>query len=193
MSGRLFRPGGREAHRAARRGHAQSMPPSPRSECRAGPGPDGLLLVVYDLVVRLDHVLRRLGGGRLAGGPAGRLALGALALRALVERGARGGVCPVEVVQGAADAVRLTGAQRLAPGLQRRVEPALRVGGEPVHPLLAVLLDQVDQAVELVALLDLLAPRLVLLRMLLGGLDHAVDFGVAQPARRLDPNLLLLV
>src|SRR5207244_6107830 len=101
-----------------------------------GPRPHGSLLFVYDLVVRLDHVVLRLprGGGlarRRAGGLSPAAALG-LALGALVERGARGRIGGVEVVERAADGIRLAGSERLARGLERRIQPGLGLRWPPV-------------------------------------------------------------
>src|SRR5687767_1851123 len=116
-----------------------------------------LLLLVHDLVVGLDHVVlaaalgagpRRLGAALLGTG-SGRLLL---PLPGLVERGTGGRVRRVELVQRLADDIRISGTERLLGALERRVEPALRVRGQAVHPLLAVLLDSVDQAVQLVPL-----------------------------------------
>jgi len=77
------------------------------------------------------------------------LALGlALPLGALVQRGPGGRVGLVQLVQRAADAIRVARPERLLAALQRRVEPALGLGGQPVHPLLAVLFDPVDEVIQ---------------------------------------------
>src|SRR5207247_1106360 len=98
----------------------------------------------------------------------------------------------VELVQGAADCLGLARAESLSSGLERGLQSRLGIRWQPVRPLLAVLLDPVHQAVELVASLDLLPARLVLLGMLLGGLDHSIDLALAQAARGFDPDFLLL-
>ena len=65
-------------------------------------------------------------------------------------------------------------------------------GVDLVAILLERLLGRVDQAVGVVARLDLLLTLPILLGVLLRLLDHAVDLGLVEPARRLDPDLLLL-
>src|SRR5690242_13675601 len=115
---------------------------------QAAPPGFWLLLVVHDLVVGLDHVLRRATRRRAGLGPGllgpGRAFLGRAGL-ALVERRAGRRVRRIELVQRGPDSLGLAGPKRLPAALDRGVEPGLRVGGELLDPFLAVLLDLVDQ------------------------------------------------
>src|SRR5690606_38563809 len=75
-------------------------------------------------------------------------------------------------------------------------EHALDAGAVGLRELVPVLrqglVRLVEQRVELVVLLDLLAPRPVLAGVGLGVLDHALDLVLAQAARALDAGRLLL-
>src|SRR5690606_32621520 len=116
--------------------------------------------LVDDLVVRLNRFLRP--GRGLTGLGAGWGISGG-SLGALVERGPRRRVGQVEFLVGRLDRRHVAAAERFLAGGEGGVEPLLVAGLEPVDPLLGVLLDLVDQAVELVAGLDLLAPRGIVL------------------------------
>src|SRR3954447_16145875 len=182
--------GKREAERRGREGHL--LPPSPLSASSLL----SLLLFVHDLVVGLDHVIR--GGARLLA--ALRLAAAAGLARStrrprsgsLIQRGARCRVGLVQLVQSSTDPIGFTSAKRLSSALECRIQPRLGIGRQPVRPLLAVLLDPVYQAVELVPSLDLLPAVLVFLSVLLGGLHHPIDLGVTETAGGFDPDLLFL-
>ena len=81
---------------------------------------------------------------------------------------------------------------RLARPLDGRVEARLELGRNLVAPLLRLLLHLIRERIEPILGVDFLTLPLVLRCVLLRILDHAIDLGVTQPARRLDADLLFL-
>src|SRR6185437_1740359 len=157
-----------------------------------------LLALVDDLVCRLllDKKKSRIWRARarfttLRSRTARPNARPALALR--VERLSRFAEGAIQLLLRGANLGHVVAAKRLACTLDRGVELGLELGRELVRPLLRVLLDLVGHAVESIARVDLLAPRLVGRRILFGVLHHLVDVRVREAARRLDADLLLLV
>jgi hypothetical protein len=98
-----------------------------------------LLLVNY-LVVGIDHIILRCLrlSAAAARRCAGLISRSAAAIRLsgstsacpgrLVQRGSRGGVGLVELVQRAADGIDISASKRLTATLERRVQPRLGVG-----------------------------------------------------------------
>src|SRR6185503_2212461 len=165
---------------------------------RAGPvGPARFRLIValVDVdVLGVDHVLagtalrsaRRAAGARAGArfrARPGRLAIHRL--RQLV-RGL------LELLAGTLHRRRVLALERL-PGVgDRRLQRRAMLGLELVLVLLERLVGGIDEPVELVARLHLLAPLLVLLAVQVGVLDHLVDVGLRQARRGGDGDLLLL-
>src|SRR3954468_20602040 len=130
-----------------------------------------LLPFVHDLVVGFDNVFLRSAALRHAAGGSGarRLALRRAArLRLRVESLPRLAVCAVEFLLRGTNLVHVVAAERLPRPLDRRLELRLRLGREPIAPILHVLLDLVRHAVETVARIDLFSTLLVFSRMRLG-------------------------
>ena len=75
---------------------------------------------------------------------------------------------------------------------ERLLDLRLHLGRDLVAMLGELLLGRVDEAFGIVLGLGRSAPLLVLLGELLGFLDHLLDVGVGEAARRLDADLLLL-
>src|SRR5689334_4455402 len=120
--------------------------PEPKPRRPSHPSRWRLLVLVHDLVIRLDHVVLLGAGGALrarravAAGAVGARLLGALLL---VEALARLAEDAGELLLRRADLAHVVAAERLARPLDGRVDLRLRVGRDLVAPLLHVLLDLV--------------------------------------------------
>src|SRR5258708_1531689 len=159
----------------------------------------GSMLVVHVYVLGVDHLV----GGAAAGRPlltrtalalpAGRSGAPRCRLAAPRRAGA-GGARGLALVEALGQLVRslleargrllhlgrVLGLQRLLGLGERLLELALLVRPELLLVLVVRLLGIVDQGVELVAGLDLLAALLVLVAVRLGFLDHALDLPIAE-------------
>src|SRR5687767_678560 len=182
--GRVFPGRHRAVAQCWTRGEGAGVQPTP-------PMSAPLLLFADDLVVGLDDVLVLLGR-RLFG----RSSVGLARLRAGAGRLVRLGrdLVPelLQIVQCGLDLGVVVLLQRLARPLERGLDLDLLVARHLVLEVLEVLLRRVDQRVRPVAELDPLAALLVLGGVRLGVLDHLLDLALVQPARGLDPDLLLL-
>src|SRR5678815_2898202 len=155
------------------------------------PWPLGLLVFVDFREFGVDHffVTRRSFGGRL--GRLGSL-LAARRLRFLVDRLAElhGGLS-----QSFGLGLHRLGIAAFDGGLglgHGGLDLALERFVDLVAMLFQLLLGRMDQAFGLVLRFSRLAPLLVLVGELLGVFDHLFDVGVAEAARSLDADLLLL-
>src|SRR5580765_3154200 len=152
--------------------------------------------LVHDFVVRVHRtVARLLALGAAFGARTRRLARGR-ACRArsglLVHRGGRLVPYLLQRLGRRCDGGRVVALERFLEAAQARLDPRLETGVELLTMLLQVLLDLVRHLVAAVAGLDLLPALLVLARVLLGVLHHALDVALVESARGLDPDALLL-
>src|SRR5262245_801248 len=98
----------------------------------------------------------------------------------------------LETVGRGRDCAHFLLGQRIANSLDRILDSSLERGLDLVAVLLEILLDLVSKAVGPIARLDALFVFPILRGMLLGFAHHALDIALAEPARRLDANTLLL-
>ena len=97
-----------------------------------------------------------------------------------------------EFVPGGVERLRIFSLEGFLGAFHGFVEPFLRALGDLVTPFGRILLDLIDERVELVTCVDVRPALFVLSGVRLGVLDHLLDLAVAQAARRLDTDLLLL-